>query len=191
MSQARILIVTQPKSPVRDRLRARISALGLDGELGERLFSPGNWHQTWCGPFDSGQEAMLALLAAGNAVQEAQLKAFELSFNRVRGEVGERIHWSLRTRGRPEPFNRLLTTLQTALESHGFKDGGHGPHITISYRALHALPTRRIDPVDWLIDEIQLVERTDTGKQLRYRVLHRWPLASGSPPRPQQLRLFH
>lgn len=191
MSQARILIVTQPKSPVRDRLRARISALGLDEELGERLFSPDNWHQTWCGPFDSGQEAMLALLAAGNAVQEAQLKAFELSFNRVRGEVGERIHWSLRTRGRPEPFNRLLTTLQTALESHGFKDGGHGPHITISYRALHALPTRRIDPVDWLIDEIQLVERTDTGKQLRYRVLHRWPLASGSPPRPQQLHLFH
>ncbi len=57
MSQARILIVTQPKSPVRRRLRARISALGLDKELGERLFSPDNWHQTWCGPFDSGQEA--------------------------------------------------------------------------------------------------------------------------------------
>lgn len=34
MSQARILIVTQPKSPVRDRLRARISALGLDEEPG-------------------------------------------------------------------------------------------------------------------------------------------------------------
>ena len=42
-----------------------------------------------------------------------------------------------------------------------------------------------------LVDEIQLVERTGTGKQLRYQVLHRWPLASGSPSRPQQLRLFH
>ena len=127
MSQARILIVTQPKIPVRHRLRARISALGLDKELGERLFSPDNWHQTWCGPFDSGQEALLALLAAGNAVQAAQLKAFELSFNRIRGEEGERIHWSLLTRGRPEPFNQLLTTLKTELETHGFKDGGHRP----------------------------------------------------------------
>lgn len=120
MSQARILIVTQPKSPIRHRLRARINALGLDKELGERLFSPDNWHQTWCGPLDSGQESLLALLAAGNAVQEAQLKAFELNFNRVRGEVGEHIHWSLCTRGRPEPFNQLLTTLKTELESHGF-----------------------------------------------------------------------
>ena len=137
MSKARILIVTQPRSPVRHRLCARINALGLDKELGER------------------------------------------------------IHWSLCTCGRPEPFNRLLTTLQTELKSHGFKDDGHRPHITIRYKALHALPTRRIDPVDWLIDEIQLVERTGTGKQLRYQLLHRWPLASGSPPRPQQLRLFH
>lgn len=191
MSQARILIVTQPQSLVRHRLRARISALGLDRELGEHLFSPDHWHQTWCGPFDSGQEALLALLAAGNAVQAAQLKTVELSFNRIRGEKGERIHWSFCARGRPEPFNRLLTTLQTELKSHGFKDGGHRPHITISYRALHALPTWRIDPVDWLIDEIQLVERTGTGKQLRYQVLHRWPLASDSPPRPQQLCLFH
>ncbi|MEN2431363.1 2'-5' RNA ligase family protein [Comamonas sp. F1-6] len=148
MSQARMLIVTQPQSPERHRLRARISALGLDKDLGERMFSPDNWHQTCCGPFDSGQEALLALLAAGNAVQAAQLKAFELSFNRIRGEEGERIHWSLLTRGRPEPFNQLLTTLQTELKSHGFKDDGHRPHITISYRALHALPTRRIDPVD-------------------------------------------
>ncbi|UUC95132.1 MULTISPECIES: 2'-5' RNA ligase family protein [Comamonas] len=191
MSQARMLIVTQPHSPVRHRLRAGVNALGLDRELGERLFSPDNWHQTWCGPFDSGQEALLALLAAGNAVQAAQLKAFELSFDRIHGEVGERIHWSLRTRERPEPFKQLPATLQTELKSQGFKDGGHRPHITISYRALHALPTRRIDPVDWLVDEIQLVERTGTGKQLRYQVLHRWPLACGSPPHPQQLRLFH
>lgn len=39
MSQARILIVTQPQSLVRHRLCARINALGLDKELGERLFS--------------------------------------------------------------------------------------------------------------------------------------------------------
>ena len=190
MNQARVMIVSQPNLWLREHMRAKVHALGLDDELGWRLFAPPHWHQTLCGPFDTCEQALLALMAAGDAAQ-AEQPAFELSFNRIRGDKGEHIHWSFQACGRPKPFDHMQETLQAELKPFGLKDGGHRPHITISYRAPYGLPTLPIGPLDWLIDEIQLVERSGSGKDFHYEVLHRWALKPPAMPRPEQLKLFH
>ena len=190
MSQACVMIVSQPNQGLRDHLRAQLRALGLDHELGWRLFAPSHWHQTLCGPFESCKTALLALMAAGDAAQDVET-AFALSFNRIRGEKGEQVHWSFQTHGRPKPFDHMLKTLKTELQPFGLEDSGHRPHITISYFAPHALSSQRIQPIDWLIDEIQLVERNGSGKVFHYEVLHRWTLKPPPMPRQEQLQLFH
>lgn len=191
MSQPRMMILFQPKGLVLDRLRAQVEMLGLDARLGEAMFPTHNWHQTLCGPFDASEKVLTALKAAGDAARAAELAGFTLRFNRIRGDKGERIHWSFKAQGRPKPFDALLQTLRQALEPYGLADSGHSPHITISYRAPEQLESQAIAPVSCPIDELQLAERTSVGRNWRYQILYRWALSPSLDINHSQLDLFN
>ena len=95
-------------------------------------------------------------------------------------------------RGVPADFAHLINIAKSAVVSRGVEFGkpnGHTPHITISYSAPVPLPSTRITPIDWLIDELRLVRTVENP--YRYDVLQRWPLRPPPPaPTAPQLTLL-
>ncbi|QNP49015.1 2'-5' RNA ligase family protein [Diaphorobacter aerolatus] len=155
-----------------------VQQLKLDKRLQDLMFPARNWHQTFCGPYDGSDAVKQALMHAGDALAATKMPAFVLSLNRIRGEGGRQgIHWSFFARGRPRPFDEVLAVLKDEVVRQGLEaDGGHRPHVTICYRASETLETQAITPIDWVIDELLLAERTGTGNGWTYQILHRWKL---------------
>ena len=182
MNRSRMLILAQPSAQVRKLMLAAVQKLQLDERLGDLMFPPHNWHQTFCGPFDGSDDVRAALMHAGNALVANRTRALSLSLNRIRGEGGRQgIHWSFFARGRSRPFDEVLTLLKAEATRHGLEaDAGHRPHVTISYRAPEVLDTQAITPIEWSIDELRLAERTGTGNGWTYHILHRWMLSTES-----------
>ncbi|MDR2333868.1 MAG: 2'-5' RNA ligase family protein [Burkholderiaceae bacterium] len=178
MKPSRMLILAQPQALVRKAMLRSVQQLRLDDRMQDLMFPPHNWHQTFCGPYDGSDDVKHALMQAGHALAASKLPAFTLSLNRIRGEGGMMgIHWSFFARGRPHPFDDVLALLKEEATRHGLEaDSGHRPHVTICYRAPEKLETQPIAPIDWLIDELLLAERTGTGNGWAYHILHRWKL---------------
>lgn len=102
----------------------------------------------------------------------------------------EKYHWEFRVRGKPYGFADLLAAVQRALATVGLADDeGHRPHVTLSYNAPANLSTHKIEPpVEWLVDEIQLIE--GGGSPYRYRVIDRWRLTPRDQAPGAQLSIF-
>ncbi|QIL80403.1 2'-5' RNA ligase family protein [Diaphorobacter sp. HDW4A] len=172
-----MLIFAQPTGAALERLFGAVTELELETRLAGRMFPARNWHQTLCGPYDASEEVMNALFKAGDALEQAQLPAFTLSLNRLRAEEGDRIHWSFFARGRPHAFDDVLAILKDQVTRRGLApDSGHRPHITISYNAREGLPPLDIAPIDWVIHEFALAERSGTGNEWSYKIIKRWKL---------------
>ena len=86
----------------------------------------------------------------------------------------------------------MIDRLKDNVTAHGLeRDSGHRPHITICYNAPESLDTHQITPIDWLITQYQLAERTGTGNAWSYRILKRWELGPEPPSNSaNQLPLF-
>ncbi|MFE1572357.1 2'-5' RNA ligase family protein [Comamonas odontotermitis] len=192
MDTSRMMVMCQPSDPVLSRMSNAIDQRGLREFLGARMFPECNWHQTLCGPYPACLATERALERACDAALAARMRAFRLRLNRIRGEhrpAGERTHWSFLCQGRPSEFDDLLRCLQTKVQPDLPPDTGHTPHVTISYRAPAPLDTLRIQPIDWLIQQILLVVRQGTGNGWRYEVLQSWELPV-MPANECQLELF-
>ena len=171
MNTSRMMVMSQPSDPVLRRMSSAVDQRGLREFLGARMFPERNWHQTLCGPYEACHATERTLARACDAALAAPMRAFRLRLNRIRSDRWpdeERIHWSFLSQGRPSDFDALLQFLRTEVQPDLPPDTGHTPHVTISYRAPAPLDTLRIQPIDWLIQQISLVVRQGTGNPLHF-----------------------
>jgi len=183
----RLLLMAKPQPAVLSAMVSAVRRHGLDSQLGFRLFSPENWHQSLCAPRAIEGGVLDRLLRVGDRVSALMCP---MTLNRINSgrESVDRTHWAFRTRGEPKELKALLLAVQAALHAEGLDAPSiPTPHVTISYLAPSPLPSQPIEPIDWTIDEILLVE--GGGTPYRYRIIATWPLAA--PPYPYaQLRLL-
>ncbi|MDN0077587.1 hypothetical protein QU481_22455 [Crenobacter sp. SG2303] len=171
-------------------LSAMVSAVrhhGLDTRLGSRLFAPDNWHQSLSSRYFVEARLLDRLLRAGDRVSAVMCPMTLNRINSGRPTTG-RMHWAFQAHGDPKELKALRLAIQAALLAEGLDaPSTPTPHVTISYLAPSPLPSQQIEPIDWTIDEILLVE--GGGAPYRYRTIATWPLAA--PPYPYaQLRLL-
>lgn len=183
-----LLFMARPPQPVRAALLARLQQHGLSARLGPELFAPAHWHQSLSNLFEATADHRSRLLRIG---EELVADTFAMYFNRVAGNTAQagRIHWSVLARGTPTGFSALLAALGQGLEAAGMTVGNrHTPHLTISYRAPEPLRSQPIEPVEWRVDELQLVERST--RPFGYQMVARWPLRAASSQVGFQLALW-
>ncbi len=194
-AEPRVFFGTLVPPHEREQLWRETCAHGLDEKLDHRqLFMPENWHQSLGGAHFSPSAELIQRLREAGA--EIAAYDFALLMNRIGSTrytdpfTGkEKFHWEFRARGRPDGFADVLVAVQRALAMVGLASGeGHTPHVTLSYNAPSKLPTKQIEPVRWLIDEIQLIE--GSGSPYRYRVIDRWPLSPREQAPYAQLSMF-
>lgn len=183
-----LFFMAQPQLAVRARMEAAVATSGLDLRLGSAQFESGNWHQSFSDRQDDKPKVRAAMLRAGARVSAP---SFLMTLNRINGTgVGPRgIHWAFRALGKPKGLEAVLSSVRAALQAEGIDDEtGHGPHVTISYKAPSPLPSVPIEPIEWMIDELLLVR--GGGQPYQYEVIGRWPLAASPPPSNLQLGLL-
>lgn len=171
--------MAQPADQVRRALRGVIAAKGLADQLGDRIFSERNWHQSLSDRVPFSTLNRDRMLRAGARINVA---AFTLELNRLasRGDLGDpKIHWESHPTRRLAAFNVLLAAARRAMKEEGMEDidnmPGNTPHITITYRAPAPIPIIEIRSIPWRIDELLLVEAR-MEPHYHYHVLARWPL---------------
>lgn len=190
MSAPRILFMALPPPAVRTAITAALQAHGALAQLGRRLFTPDNWHQSLSGRIFAPTPAQVeCLLAVGAGLQAP---ACTLQHNRIDSAPDQhgRIHLTLRGASAAS-LAPLLSALQQSLQQagQGAIATGVTPHTTLSYDAPAVLPTIRLaSPIRWTIDELLLV--SGGGSPYRYDVLGRWPLLPERDPPPVQIGLF-
>ena len=190
-AQPRLFFASLPPLAWRKHALARLDQLGITGKLGSQLFHPGNWHQSLSERiFDPTKDECDALLRVGN---EISAHACTLDFNRVEGPdlASGRRHCSLRAKGTPKGFSRLLLQVQNRLTANDFGRIATGvtPHITLSYNADHSFDNTLVDPIiSWTIDELFLV--MGGGDPYGYEVIGRWSLLAEIDPPVTQPPLF-
>lgn len=183
-----LIFMAQPQLAIRTRMEAAVAANGLDLRLGSAQFESGNWHQSFSDRQDDKPKIRAAMLRAGARVSAP---SFVMTLNRINGTgAGPRgIHWAFRAMGKPKGLEAVLTSVRAALLAEGIDDdSGHGPHLTISYKAPSPLPSVAIEPIEWTVDELLLVR--GCGQPYRYEVVGRWPLAAALEPPQQQFGLL-
>jgi 2'-5' RNA ligase len=82
----------------------------------------------------------------------------------------------LGARSAPKPLLELERRLWAALEGKGFvrEPRIYRPHVTLARRARPV--DAEVDPVEWQVAELALVESLPDGRNVYYEVLQTWPL---------------
>ncbi len=115
-----------------------------------------------------------------------------LRLNRIegRGRVAP-FHWELKPEKSPE-LDRLLDAIRLSLVQQGFDKGArNSPHITLSYRAPFVLTEPLLfEPIEWRIDQFQLLRSTGHGPTYHYEELGSWPLDGEPETKASQLALL-
>lgn len=167
--------MAKPPQKTFDAIRAALIEQRLDTKLGRKMFPAANWHQSLSDRnFNASERSCQQMLRAGARVRA---HACTLTLNRIDGHgANSPIHWAVRARGEPADFIALLSAVRTALREEGVaSEGGHTPHVTISYDAPCPLSKAiNITPIPWTVDEILLVKAV--GDPYRYEEVGRWPL---------------
>ncbi|WP_407910308.1 2'-5' RNA ligase family protein [Lysobacter claricitrinus] len=162
----------RPPAAFRAAVLPELERTGVLDRLGSRLFTPENWHQSLSDLLL--RDSLEIYRRAGSRVAAAP---FVLRFDRVSFAGG---HARLEPSAASHGFAALLRSVRAALDAEGEKSGRHAPHITLSYRAPSSPETVMIDPIDWTIDSIELVEVV--SYPYGYRTLDSWPLAPAIEP---------
>ena len=76
----------------------------------------------------------------------------------------------------PTPLTELERRLWDALEAKGFirEPRIYVPHLTLARRARPV--EAEVEPVEWQVGELALVESLPDGRNVHYEVLETWPL---------------
>jgi 2'-5' RNA ligase len=82
----------------------------------------------------------------------------------------------LGARSVPTPLAELERRLWEALEGRGFvrEPRIYRPHLTLARRARRV--DAEVEPVEWPVAELALVESLPAGRNVHYEVLRTWPL---------------
>ena len=162
-------------TPVRRQIHRAIEPLQLTTFTGNALFPSRNWHQSLCGWHAPDKLGALQL-----ACRQLQAHAFCFRLDRFvcTGKTPGSIHWSLRSsHGEPLGFRELLTELRGAYGLNGIDDDCmHTAHVTLSYFAEQCISNTQIEPIDWVIDLVELVVARGHGDTYRYETIEAFPL---------------
>jgi len=82
----------------------------------------------------------------------------------------------LGARSVPKPLTELERRLWGGLEAKGFvrEQRIYRPHVTLARRARPV--EAQVDPVEWPVAELALVESLPAGRNVHYELLRTWPL---------------
>lgn len=187
VATSRLLLIAQPQPAVRSAMINAVATSGLDELLKDVLFAPGNWHQSLSGRYPDTSHFRQTLLGAGNRISAS---AFSMFFNRITSEgnrVGA-IQYGFRGMGNPKGLQDLLLAVRHSLLEEGIEESmGHRPHATISYFAHARAEPCAIEPIEWKVDEVRLVQ--GGGQPYHYRVLAHWNLLPPQVQSSSQLEL--
>ena len=182
------LMVMTRATPVRREVHRSLAPLQLTETVGHALFPSRNWHQSL-----SDWHSPARLDALRRACNQLPAHAFCFRLDRFvsTGREPGSIHWALRSKhGDPIGFLELLAALRNAFMANGISDKcAHTAHMTLSYFAEQSIPNADIDPVDWVIDSIELVAAYGHGDTYRYETIETWPLLPMMHTLPTQLGL--
>ncbi len=175
----------QPAKQV-EQMLAGSHLLKKPGSLG---WPAGNRHQSLSDlmphPID-----LQRLLKVGSTVRSAPVL---LKLDRIEGRGRDGVtHWELRPE-KSAGLERLLDAIRVSLMQQGFDKGSrNSPHITLSYRAPYRLeqPVLLEKPIEWRIDQFQLVRSTGHGPTYHYEELGHWTLDGEPEPEVSQLALL-
>jgi len=136
---------------------------------GGRPIAKDRWHVTVA--FLGGLTP--AGLDIASAVPPIAVGAFALTLDRI--GAFESTLW-LGTRSVPKPLAELELRLWDALEAKGFSREPriYRPHLTLARRARPV--EAEVEPVEWPVDELALVESLPDRRNVHYEVLRTWPL---------------
>ena len=114
-------------------------------------------------------------LAAARAVPPISLGPFELVLDAVGIWPESKILW-LAPSAPPEALALLEARLWDALLELGFhgEDRIYRPHVTLARRARPV--EAEVEPVQFPVRDLALVESFPDGRNVHYEVLERWPL---------------
>ncbi len=114
-------------------------------------------------------------LEIASAVPPISVGAFALVLDTVGVFAASRTLW-LGARSVPPALSELESRLWEALTPKGFirEERIYLPHVTLARRARPV--EAQIDPVEWPVDELALVESLPMGRNVHYEPLRSWPL---------------
>jgi len=112
-------------------------------------------------------------LELASTVPPVAVGAFALALDKI-GTFDSTL-W-LGTRSVPKPLAELERRLWSALEQKGFvrEPRIYRPHLTLARRARPV--DVEVEPVEWPVAELALVESLPAGRNVHYEVLQTWPL---------------
>jgi 2'-5' RNA ligase len=168
-SRRRVFFALWPDPATRSRLlRATRDAVRLCGGrpiAGERL------HLTvaFLG------ELTAARFELARAAAPIEVGAFDLTLDTLGVWPQSRVLW-LAAQSMPPALGELERSLWAALEERGFdvEERLYRPHVTLARRARPV--DEAVEPVEWHVSELVLVESLPDGRAVHYEVLERWPL---------------
>ena len=163
------------RGPAAKQVEQRLVTSGLLKKPSSLGWPANNRHQSLSGlqahPLD-----LPRLLKVGAGVRCAPVV---LRLDRIEGRGRDGVtHWELRPEKSPA-LDGLLDAIRLSLVQQGLSEGARvTPYITLSYRAPYRLevPVLLEKPVEWRIDQFQLVRSTGHGPTFHYEELGRWTL---------------
>jgi len=114
-------------------------------------------------------------LETASSVPPIRVGAFALVLDTVGTFAASRTLW-LGARSVPSALTELEHRLWDALGAKGFirEQRIYWPHMTLARRARAV--DAQIDPVEWQVAELALVESLPSGRNVHYEPLQTWPL---------------
>jgi RNA 2',3'-cyclic 3'-phosphodiesterase len=156
-----------------DATRSRLSFVtrGVVAACGGRPIAKSNLHLTvaFLGKLtDAG-------LAVARAVPPIKVGEFDLTLDGLGVWPESKVLW-LAPLAPPPALGELEARLWDGLAERGFRaeERIYRPHVTLARRARPV--EQAIEPVQWHVSELALVESLPHGEKVYYEVLERWPL---------------
>lgn len=179
MAKPSVFFAALLRGPAAKKLEQALASSGLVKKPGSLGWPANNRHQS-LSDLQAHPLDLPRLLKAGSTVRCAPVV---LKLDRIEGRGRDGVtHWELRPE-KSAALEPLLDAIRLSLAQQGLTEGGRiTPYLTLSYRAPYRLeqPVLLEKPIEWRIDQFQLVRSTGHGPTYHYEELGRWTL-DGEP----------
>lgn len=176
------------RGPAAKRFESVLAASGLFKKPTSLSWPAGNRHQS-LSDLQAHPVDLKRLLKVGADVRCAPVV---VRLDRIEGRGRDGVsHWELKPE-KSSALDPLLDAIRLSLVQQGFDKGTrNSPHVTLSYRAPFRLEEPlRFAPIEWRIEQFQLVRSTGHGPTYHYEELGSWKLDGAPEPQIQQLGLL-
>jgi 2'-5' RNA ligase len=135
---------------------------------GGRPVPVSNWHSTLVFVGSVGEERMSSIVGAAASLR---FEPFQLVFNRIEHWAKPAVLCAVAT-DPPEAAQSLVSQLRSALVEQGFTLDPQPwrPHVTIARKVAHAHPESAIQPIQWKVQGLALVESETRPEGALYMV---------------------